>query len=69
MVDDLGVRLLALLPPEAVRQLVVLLEEYQRRAGRGHGVPKEISPRFFLDGRGRVLEVEIPRRYGCFDPS
>ena len=52
-----------LIPPDALRQLVALLEECRRRALARARFPKEIRLTLELDERGAVAEVEIPRRY------
>lgn len=52
-----------LIPRDALRQLVALLEECRRRALARDRFPKEIRITLELDERtGEV--VEVPRRYG-----
>ena len=53
-----------LIPPDALRQLVALLEECRRRALARARFPKEIRLTLELDHTGTVVEVEVPRRYG-----
>lgn len=53
-----------LIPRDALRQLVALLEECRRRALARARFPKEIRLTLDLDEHtGEVVEVEIPRRY------
>ena len=53
-----------LIPRDALRQLVALLEECRRRALARARFPKEIRLTLDLDEHtGAVVEVEIPRRY------
>lgn len=63
--QSIEARLGELIPRDALRQLVALLEECKRRAQARTRIPKEI--RFTLDldeHTGEVTEAEVPRRYG-----
>ena len=57
-------RLGELIPRDALRQLVAVLGECQRRAAAKSHVPREVRVVIEIDERGEVVDVEIPRRYG-----
>lgn len=59
-VDRLG----ELLPADGIRQVVAVLEEYQRRAAAGRRIPKLIDVQLLLDRVGRVDGVMVPRLFG-----
>lgn len=64
---DLAARLAELMPREGQRQLVAVLEDYRRRGERPDGedrIPPEVVVKVILDRKGRVVEVEVPRRFG-----
>lgn len=63
--QSIEARLGELIPMDALRQLVALLEECRRRALAKARIPREIRLTLELDERtGAVVEAEIPRRYG-----
>ncbi len=57
-------RLGHLIPREAIRQVIAMLEEYQRRAKKGRWIPRFVSVTLELgEESGEVVEAEVPRRY------
>jgi hypothetical protein len=61
----MAARLEALLPAEACRELVDVLEGYTRRALAGRSVPDTVIVNLVLSRRnGEVIAIEVPRRIG-----